>query len=102
MEGIKCLKFVKPLINIAEKLKQIESLKNRIGELKPGKDWDDAFFRKVKFEFTYTSNKLEGNTLTYGQTIKLLQDFIASRNTAPGEDDQSPKDTGYCITNYRV
>jgi Fic family protein len=51
----------------------------------PRKDWDDAFFRKVKIDFTYTSNKLEGNTLTYGQTIKLLRDFVAPRNAASGE-----------------
>lgn len=50
-----------------EKLRQIEALKNRIGELNPGKNWGDAFFRKVKLEFTYASNKLEGNTLSYGQ-----------------------------------
>lgn len=48
--------------------------------MKPGKDWDDAFFRKVKLEFTYTSNKLEGNTLTYGQTIKLLRDFVTPKD----------------------
>jgi hypothetical protein len=27
--------------SIAEKLKQIDSLKSKIEELKPGKDWDD-------------------------------------------------------------
>jgi Fic family protein len=73
------------MINISEKFKQIDTLKSRINELKPGKDWDDAFFKKVKLEFTYTSNKLEGNTLTYGQTIKLLRDFVTPKDATRGE-----------------
>lgn len=72
-------------MSITEKLKLIDSLKSKVEELKPGKDWDDAFFQKVKFEFTYTSNKLEGNTLTYGQTIKLLRDFITPKDATKGE-----------------
>jgi hypothetical protein len=31
-------------MSIAEKLKLIDSLKRKIEELKPGKDWDDAFY----------------------------------------------------------
>ena len=72
-------------MSIAEKLELIDSLKSKIEELKPGKDWDDAFFKKVKLEFTYTSNKLEGNTLTYGQTIKLLRDFVTPKDATRGE-----------------
>lgn len=70
---------------ISEKLRLIESLKGKIDELTPRKDWDDAFFRKVKIDFTYTTNKIEGNTLTYGQTIKLLKDFVTPKNAAAGE-----------------
>src|SRR5581483_5499872 len=72
-------------MNIVEKLKRIDSLKSKVDELKSGKDWDDAFFRKVKLEFTYASNKLEGNTLTYGQTIKLLRDFVTPKDATRGE-----------------
>jgi Fic family protein len=72
-------------MNIAEKLKSIEILKKHVDALQTKKDWDDAFFRKVKLDFTYNSNKLEGNTLTYGQTIKLLRDFITPQNAASGE-----------------
>jgi Fic family protein len=72
-------------MNIAEKLKCIDTLKAKIDQIMPRKEWDDAFFRKVKIDFTYTSNKLEGNTLTYGQTIKLLCHFVAPRNAASGE-----------------
>src|ERR1700754_4461860 len=72
-------------MNIAEKLKHIEELKSKVEALQTLKDWDDAFFRKVKIDFTYNSNKLEGNTLTYGQTIKLLRDFVAPKNATTGE-----------------
>lgn len=40
---------------------------------------------KVKIDFTYNSNKIEGITLTYGQTIKLLKDFVTPQNAIPGE-----------------
>jgi len=72
-------------MNIDNKLKSIDALKSKISELFPGGDWADAFLRKVKVDFTYNSNKLEGNTLTYGQTIKLLRDFVTPKNAAPGE-----------------
>jgi Fic family protein len=72
-------------MNIAEKLEHIEMLKGKIDQLMPLKDWDDAFFRKIKIDFTYNSNRLEGNTLTYGQTIKLLRDFVAPGNAASGD-----------------
>lgn len=72
-------------MNIVEKLKLIEELKAKIEALAPKKDWDDAFFKKVKIDFTYNSNKLEGNTLTYGQTIKLLRDFVTPKNASTGE-----------------
>lgn len=60
-------------------------LKSKIDLLGVRKDWDDAFFRRVKIDFTYNSNKLEGNTLTYGQAIKLLHDFVAPKNAASRE-----------------
>ena len=72
-------------MNIVEKLGLIDALKRKIDELMPRKDWDDAFLQKVKFDFTYSSNNLEGNTLTYGQTIKLLRDFVTPQNAASGE-----------------
>lgn len=72
-------------MNIAEKFEQIEKLKGKIDVLVPQKDWDDAFFRKVKIDFTYNSNKLEGSTLTYGQTVKLLRDFVAPKDAASRE-----------------
>lgn len=91
-------------MNIAEQLAHIETLKSKIDELGPRKDWDDAFFRKVKIDFTYNSNKLEGNTLTYGQTIKLLRDFVAPKDAATakkGSDYRKQKHPmSHCSKNF--
>ncbi len=72
-------------MTISEKLNHIETLKSKLDKLSLQKNWDDPFFKKVKYDFTYNSNKLEGNTLTYGQTIKLLKDFVTPKNTTTGE-----------------
>ena len=63
-------------MSIPEKLNQINILKSKVDALMPLKDWDETFLEKVKIEFTYNSNKIEGNTITYGQTVKLLRDFV--------------------------
>lgn len=70
---------------IEEKIEEINLLKGQIAPLNIDKDWDDAFLEKVKVDFTYNSNKIEGVTLTYGQTLKLLKDFVTPQNAIPGE-----------------
>ncbi|KAA2245759.1 hypothetical protein F0L74_07345 [Chitinophaga agrisoli] len=70
---------------IEKKLEEINFLKSQVSALATDKDWDDAFLERVKVDFTYNSNKIEGLTLTYGQTIKLLKDFITPQNAATGE-----------------
>lgn len=72
-------------MNIAEKFQFIESSKEKANQLSPRTNWNDEFLRKVKFDFTYTSNKVEGNSLNYGQTIKLLRDFVTPKNASSGE-----------------
>lgn len=72
-------------MSIEDKLNLIDSIKAELNQLTIPKDWDDEFFRKVKIDFTYSSNKLEGNTLTYGQTIKLLKEFVSPRDAKDGE-----------------
>lgn len=72
-------------MSIFEKLQQINLLKNEVDGLLPHKDWDQSFLEKVKAEFTYNSNKIEGNTITYGQTVKLLQELITPKNATAGE-----------------
>lgn len=72
-------------MKIFEKLQAIDILKRKVDELAPQKDWDQAFLEKVKVEFTYNSNKIEGNTITYGQTVKLLLDLVTPKNANAGE-----------------
>jgi len=72
-------------MQISTKLQAINTLKNKIDELTPQKDWDQAFLEKMKVEFTYNSNKIEGNTITYGQTVKLLQELVTPKNATTGE-----------------
>lgn len=38
---------------IAEKIERINTLKSKITELSPLKEWDNVFFEKVKADFTY-------------------------------------------------
>jgi Fic family protein len=70
---------------IENKIDEINFLKGEVSALNIYKNWDDAFLEKVKIDFTYNSNKIEGVTLTYGQTIKLLKDFVTPQNAIPGE-----------------
>ncbi|MHA4811041.1 Fic family protein [Flavitalea flava] len=72
-------------MKIFENLKTINTLKNKVDELMAQKNWDDAFLEKVKVEFTYNTNKIEGNTITYGQTVKLLQELVTPKHASTGE-----------------
>jgi len=72
-------------MSIFQKLQQINLLKNEADRLMPQEDWDQSFLEKVKVEFTYNSNKIEGNTITYGQTVKLLQELVTPKNATAGE-----------------
>jgi predicted nucleic acid-binding Zn-ribbon protein len=48
-------------------LKEIEELKNEIDSLFPSKEWDSKYLEKVKIDFTYQNNKIENNSISYGQ-----------------------------------
>lgn len=68
---------------IEDKLKKINTLQREISKLSPPlPDWDSEFMEKVKVDFTYASNKLEGNKVTYGQTIQILKDLVTPRETS--------------------
>jgi Fic family protein len=72
-------------MGITEKFHRINKLKEKADHLAPNKDWDLAFLDKVKVEFTYSSNKIEGNTITHGQTIKLLKELVTPKHATTGE-----------------
>lgn len=72
-------------MTIEEKFKKINSLQRKLVKLFPDKEWDTAFLEQVKIDFTYNSNKIEGNNITYGQTIQLLKDFVTPKNASSGD-----------------
>jgi Fic family protein len=72
-------------MGITEKFHLINKLKKEADHLAPNMDWDLAFLDKVKVEFTYNSNKIEGNTITHGQTIKLLKELVTPKHATTGE-----------------
>lgn len=72
-------------MSFLSKLHLINELKRKSDDLKPSKSWDQSFLERIKIEFTYASNKIEGNTITYGQTVKLLKDFVTPKGASAGE-----------------
>jgi Fic family protein len=72
-------------MQIEGKLDQIDKLKARIDQLGIKGDWDQAFLERLKIDFTHVSNQIEGNTITYGQTVKMLRDLVMPAQASAGE-----------------
>jgi hypothetical protein len=63
---------------IEDQFKKINSLQKQILKLEPNPmKWDPDYLEKVKVDFTYTSNNLEGNKISHGQIIQILKDFVS-------------------------
>ncbi len=68
---------------IPEFFKKIKRLKKDIDKLQPDAvHWDMAYLEKLKIDFTYTSNHLEGNRVSLGQTVQILKEFVSPQNTS--------------------
>jgi Fic family protein len=79
---------------LSKSLKQIINLKQRIDRHRPfDSNLNQAIQEKMRIEWTYNSNALEGNTLTLGETAfflregltsegKPLKDFLEAKNHA--------------------
>ena len=63
-------------------LKEIEELKNEIDSLFPSKEWDKKYLEKVKIDFTYQNNKIENNSISYGQTLLYLKNATTPKNVS--------------------
>jgi Fic family protein len=60
-------------MELNELIKKIDALKAELDKLKPIKpDFQKKLDEKIRLEFSYNSNHIEGNTLTYGETELLL------------------------------
>lgn len=56
-----------------EIIAQIQQLSEELNSLLPMKqEYKERLDKKIRLEFNYNSNHIEGNTLTYGETILLL------------------------------
>lgn len=65
---------------IEDQFKIINKLQKQILKLEPEpRQWDKEYLERVKIDFTYASNNLEGNKITHEQTIQILKDFISPK-----------------------
>jgi len=72
-------------MTIEEKLKKINRFQKRLVKSYPQKEWNAGFLEQVKVDFTYNSNRIEGNVLNYGQTVQLLKEFVTPKNASTGD-----------------
>jgi Fic family protein len=71
---------------LKDKILYLNTLKERADQRFPLKrEWDEVFLEKLKIELTYHSNKIEGNTLTYGDTLQYLKTGLLNPKK-PGKD----------------
>lgn len=58
----------------------INDLKNEIDSFRPiSKDVEDKVFQKLKLDWNYNSNAIEGNKLNYGETVAFLMHGITAK-----------------------
>src|SRR5438477_9152456 len=58
---------------MSENFKKLDELRNAWRAVQPLKSEDEArLWKKLRLEWNYNSNHIEGNTLTYGETELLL------------------------------
>lgn len=68
---------------IEDQFKTINRLQKQILKLEPHPEqWDKEYLEKVKVDFTYASNNLEGNKISHGQTVQILKDFVSPKDAA--------------------
>ena len=61
-------------------LKEIESLKVRLDDLRPlSKELENKVFQKLRLDWNYNSNAIEGNAFTFGETIALLMEGVTAK-----------------------
>ncbi len=61
-------------------LREIDVLKKEVDKHKPlSKELNDKIFQKLRLDWNYNSNAIEGNSFTYGETIALLMEGITAK-----------------------
>ena len=62
-------------------IEKVNRLQREVKAISGNQKWDKDFIEKVKIDFTYNSNKLEGNALTYGETISFLKNITVPQKS---------------------
>ena len=61
-------------------IKQLEQKKQVVDKNRPlSKDLESRIFQKLKLDWNYNSNAIEGNSFTYGETVALLMEGITAK-----------------------
>lgn len=61
-------------------LQKVDKLKNDIDSLRPFPvDVEGRVLQKLRFDWNYHSNAMEGNSLNYGETIALLMEGVTAK-----------------------
>jgi len=64
----------------ADILKEVDALKKQIDDLRPlPADVEGRVMQKLRLDWNYHSNAIEGNRLTYGETAGLLMEGITAK-----------------------
>lgn len=80
-------------------LRQVDILKKQLDELLPMKEeYKRELDKKIRLEFNYNSNHLEGNTLTYQETELLLyKDLIKGNHEMRELEEMKAHDVAYAM-----
>src|SRR5580698_3981576 len=63
----------------AELLQEVDALKKQIDDMRPlPEDVEGRVMQKLRLDWNYHSNAIEGNRLTYGETIALIMEGITA------------------------
>ena len=61
-------------------IKELEEKKQVVDKNRPlSKDIESRIFQKLKLDWNFNSNAIEGNTFTYGETVALLMEGITAK-----------------------
>lgn len=62
-------------------IEKVNLLHEKVKAISGSNKWDADFIEMVKIDFTYNSNRLEGNALTYGETISFLKNITVPQKS---------------------
>ena len=61
-------------------IKKVKEKKDVVDNNRPlSKDVENRIFQKLKLDWNFNSNAIEGNTFTYGETVALLMEGITAK-----------------------